>query len=50
MLKIDDVMQKFCDVGAQSVRRYIQVAGMDPWTMPEYFSRSDRPGVATPTG
>ncbi len=37
MLEIDDIMQKFCDAGAQSVCRYVMVAGEHPWTMPEYF-------------
>jgi hypothetical protein len=47
MLQIDGVMRKLCEAGAQSVRRYVDVAGDDPWTMPEYFMRAfflDRSG------
>ena len=37
MIEIDDVMGKFCDAGAQAVRRYFDVSGEGPWSMPEYF-------------
>jgi hypothetical protein len=37
MIVIDDVMQKFCDAGADAVRRYLDVSGEDAGTMPEYF-------------
>jgi hypothetical protein len=37
MLDVDEVMAKFCDAGAQSVRRYFDVSGIGPEIMPEYF-------------
>jgi hypothetical protein len=37
MINVDDVMQRFCAVGANAVRRYVDISGEDPWTMPEYF-------------
>lgn len=35
MLEADEVMAKFCDAGAQSVRRYFDVSGIGPEIMPE---------------
>jgi hypothetical protein len=37
MIDIDELMRRFCDEGADAVRRYVHVSGEDPSTMPEYF-------------
>jgi len=34
---IEAVIRKLCDVGARAVSRYVEVSGMWPDDMPEYF-------------
>jgi hypothetical protein len=34
---ISSVMENFCSAGAQAVQRYVEVSGIDPNDMPEYF-------------
>lgn len=34
---IETVVQRLCDAGARAVSRYVDVSGMDPYDMPEYF-------------
>jgi hypothetical protein len=40
MINTDDLMQRFCDAGAQAVRRYVDVSGDRHLNMPEYFMPS----------
>jgi len=37
MTDIDTLMRIFCEAGAAAVSRYVEVSGLDPWTMPEFF-------------
>ena len=38
--KIETIVQRLCDIGARAVHRYVEVSGMDPYDMPEYFMPS----------
>lgn len=37
MVEIDELMNRFCTTGAAAVKRYFEISGEGPWTMPEYF-------------
>ena len=47
-MDVNTVMQKFCDVGADAMRRYADVSGEEPDDLPEYFMPAlifDRIGI-----
>jgi hypothetical protein len=37
MTEVNDTVRMLCTLGASAVRRYVELTGLSPWKMPEYF-------------